>query len=188
MKKCITLILVMMMLMSLGAAFAEAPDSPETIETVATSNESVTIVPAEEEKLEKAFVEASEKVNDEVQEAAAKKDVKSLVSEEYQEIIPEDFNTMLGTGTVLQVSEIPEDVKSLTVTFTFPTDYEKSEKVVLLVAILDENGNILEYVALDGVANEDGDVVAVVSEAMLAKLGGNKIKVYPFSKDGVARN
>jgi len=38
------------------------------------------------------------------------------------------------------------------------------------------------------VANEDGDVVAVVSEAMLAKLGGNKIKVYPFSKDGVARN
>lgn len=188
MKKCITLILAMMMLMSLGAAFAEAPDSPETIETVATSNESVTIAPVEKEKLEEAFVEASEKVNDEVQEAAAKKDVKSLVSEEYQEIIPEDFNTMLGTGTVLQVSEIPEDVNSLTLTFTFPTNYEKSEKVVLLVAILDENGNLLEYVALDGVANEDGDVVAVVSEAMLAKLGGNKIKVYPFSKDGVARN
>ena len=188
MKKILSLVLALVMLLCTAAAFAEAPDSPEKIETVTTDNENVSFVPVDEEEMNEAFKDNADKVNDAVADAASKGDVKSLVAEEAKDIIPDGFNTMLGTGTVYSVSEVPEDVKSLTVTISFPTTYQENEKVVLLVAILDADGNAVEFFAVEGKANADGDVVVTFDEATLNKIGGKKIKVFPFSEDGIVRN
>jgi hypothetical protein len=153
----------------------------------------------EEQQSEDA--EAAEKAEQDAAEAtklvaqATKTYVESL-SQEVQEQILDDEGGLeiddivvneIETVKLPKIEDIPEENKKdgkLTIKKTFQTPYKNKEKVKVLVLIPAKNGEVKQLV-LNGVANEDGDIVIEVTEEEYRMMMDQEVVMMPISKAGL---
>ena len=145
--------------------------------------------------------EAAEKAEEEAAEAtkaaaeATKAFVETLPEEVQEQILDEegglDINDIvvneITTVKLPKIEDIPEENKKdgkLTIKKTFQTPYKANEKVKVLVMIPAEDGTVKQLV-LNGVANEDGDIVLVVTEEEYRMMADQEIVMMPISKAGL---
>lgn len=186
MKKILALVLALMMILT--AVSALAAGSPETPggKTTGGGTTGYTVDTTEEEAKEDeieaptvADTDATKAIKEELQKAAESGDVLSALPDDVKAEIGEEFTKVSEMVTI----KIPTGLnakKGLTIKKAFQTPYAKGAIKVLL-AVPGADGKV-EWIALNGNVNEDGEVVVVVDEAIYNKIAGKEIVMVPVSK------
>ena len=185
MKKILALVLALMMVLSAVAALAEegTPSiTPGDIETAVTNNPKVKVIVNAPDSEQTAAIKEQLLNGD---EEAAIEYIKESVSGEAGSAVAAIIDKYTVDEVQTQViGAEPEDLKelnSLTVTYTFNTKYDKGETVYILIGIPGE-GTDVEWVLLQGTADEEGNVTVTFDEALLAKLGTDEYVVVVISE------
>ncbi len=186
MKKILALVLALMMILTAVSALAAgSPENPggkttggcTTGYTVDTTEEE-----AKEDEIEAPTVadtDATKAIKEELQKAAESGDVLSALPDDVKAEIGEEF-TKVSEMVTIKIAEGLDAKKGLTIKKKFQTPYAAG-KIKVLLAVPGADGKV-EWIALNGNVNADGEVVVVIDEAIYNKIAGKEIVMVPVSK------
>jgi len=187
MKKILALVLALMMVLTAVSALAAgSPENPGGKTTGGgTTGYTTTADDTEETKEDEveaatvADTDATKAIKEELQKAAESGDVLSALPDDVKAEIGEEF-TKVSEMVTIKIAAGLDAKKGLTIKKKFQTPYAKGAIKVLL-AVPGADGKV-EWIAVNGNVNEDGEVVAVVDEAIYNKIAGKEIVMVPVSK------
>ena len=186
MKKILALVLALMMVLTAVSALAagspENPGGKTTGGGTTGYSTDTTEEETKEDEVEAATVadtDATKAIKEELQKAAESGDVLSVLPDDVKAEIGEEF-TKVNEMVTIKIAEGLDATKGLSIKKAFQTPYAKGA-IKVLVAVPGADGKV-EWIAVNGNVNEDGEVVAVVDEAIYNKIAGKEIVMVPVSK------
>ena len=180
MKKILALVLALVMVMTVVCALAEGSKTQGDVSNAAVSTKAAEV----ELTLGKATAdEKLQAVIDAVTEAGKAGDAVKGLPEDVQAKVPEDKKSI----NEMSVWEIAGDVAGVTddeleLVFKFDTPYEAGEELFVLIGISAPDAEEVEWLTLEGKANDKNEVVVKVTKAELNKIANNPFVVIPVSK------
>ncbi|MBQ9300274.1 MAG: hypothetical protein IJ214_07150 [Clostridia bacterium] len=174
MKKLIAILLTLVMTLSLATAFAAPSKTSSDVAAV----ESPAVEAEPEEELKIAFAKTAE-AEEELEKIAEFVKDGADIAEYFPEEIAEQLkgeNLQLAEFTALSIDNYDPEMGDLPLVFRFDTQFKEGEKIFVLVALFDAEGNV-EWVLVDAeniAVAENGDVTVTFPAELLEKMGEAK--------------
>ena len=174
MKKILALVLVLALSLTAFSAFAAgSPENPD--EKVVEEEAAEVAVPTAQD------TEGTTEVKAALSAAQEAGDVLSILPEDVRAEIPEECTTINEMVTVKLPEVEADESGNRTFKKAFQTPFTAGEKVSVLFGIPKDDGTI-EWVVLEGTANDAGEIVFTVDDATYTKLSAQEVVMCPVTK------
>ena len=174
-----TVLMMTVLLFSMGNAVAAGSKTNADmirgiVVTGAGTEETVNLIKPE-------ATEALKTVTEAVTRAAESGSAVEGLPEAARALVKEGFHT-INEMTVWKMEGLVKNPEEVELVFTFETPYAEGEEVLVLIGISPADEEV-EWLALDGLGDAEGNVVVKVTEKELKKISDNPFIVIPISKE-----